>query len=196
MVDITHWLPPEINESPDAQEITRCENPEFDLLEQRTNRAVDSLFPLLADEQGIRVFENWLGLSSYLDISLDQRRLRVLSKLNERLPYTWIKLHKILGATIGWGNFELDRQGARVICKLHNPKDVRVVNEIFEELIPMNLYWILVDKPVENVDVTFKFFNAHRIKETIVTKPVLVNQFYDTDYISIGSVIRHKVITR
>lgn len=194
-VDLYKHLPPEINELQEAIQIVEAENPEFDLIGRRTDRVDTNIFPLLADELGIRTLESWLNLDSNRALSLDQRRIEILAKLNERLPYTWIKLHKMLASVVGWDNFELERIGARIVCKVNDPKYVGTVNQLFERIIPMNLYWVMVSRPVEHMKHTIPIYQGQVLTTKVITKPLYLDRINTNEFVSVASVVTTQVLT-
>lgn len=194
--NLKQYLPPVINEYLEPNVIMESEEPEFTLLWQNAEDPLNNITPILANESGIRTYESWLGIDSNKALTIEQRRANVLAKLNERTPFTWIKLHKMLGTIVGWDNFELTRVGARVVCKVFVPQLVTTVNSLFERIIPMNLYWVVVGKPVKEMGLNIDTGCIHRMTTRLITKPILYQRYDNNSFVAVGSVLKQKVITK
>ena len=144
-------FPAQINESPEVKQIVQVAAPELENQWNRLYRIDRNHYPKQADRDGIKTFEDWLELDVKKNDTLDTRRARIVAKLNETLPYTWIKLHRMVAAIVGWGNFTLERDGARIIFNLLIPDpdnaNIIAILEMFSHVIPMNLYWEFIHRP-------------------------------------------------
>lgn len=117
--------------------------PELDLLYSRVEQTFTNIFPETADSNGLRVYEEWLGISYDRSLNLNERRVEILARLNETLPYTEIRLQRFLAGIVGWGNFEYFRDGAfvRVSVELGAGKSILSIFDLLERVLPMNLHY-------------------------------------------------------
>lgn len=199
--DLIQWMPTEFKESPEIIKIMDSENPEFSLMAERILHWLDNLYPGTAHIEGIELFEYFLGLEPQLDDTLEDRRMRIISKLNERLPYTFIRLHRMVAALVGWGNFEMYfENGGRLLFRLKSPQEndsrIKAVLELFENVVPMNLYWefkhhLLPFETKEHLGV------GAVIHSELETPPAdeRIHRRYSPLCASIGTQVRLRVVT-
>ena len=99
------YLPYVVQEFKEFQGITSGEQPEFDLVWDAHDQFINTM-----DNYGLSRWEEILRLVPKATDSLNVRRFRVLSRLNERLPYTLPQLRNILQTLCGKGNFTAEIQ--------------------------------------------------------------------------------------
>ncbi|MCI8361541.1 MAG: DUF2313 domain-containing protein [Clostridiales bacterium] len=107
-VDLVSYLPPFMAEFKEVTAALEAENPEFALVREAAERVLQNEFVETADEYGIARFEKILHITPDKDDTLDGRRFRILTRLNEELPYTLSQLHNILRTLCGEGNYSVD----------------------------------------------------------------------------------------
>lgn len=78
--------------------IMSSEQPEVDLLWECLADAMNDQFIPSATTNGVSRWEKLLGISPKKADTLDERKFRVLLRLNERIPYTYRALQRYLGA--------------------------------------------------------------------------------------------------
>lgn len=141
--DLISHYPEFLQENLEFNAICDASNPEFDLVWERLRQIELNILPQTADENGIEVYEKWLGLRTNRHQDLDIRRAQVIAKLNETLPYTEIRLQRMLAAIVGWGHFHYERHGALVHIILDETcySLVFTVMDLLERVLPMNLHY-------------------------------------------------------
>lgn len=173
--DLIKKIPTDLRESTELQEITGAEDKQFERIAMWTRRWLDNVFPDTTNEEGIRRWEEFLELTPEPGDSPEDRKVRVIAKLNETLPYTWISLHKMLANIVGWDNFKLERDGARITFSLtvKQPSDVLInsILDTFSRVIPLNLYWIFSHKP-ETESKDLKVLSASDITTSVEVQAV------------------------
>lgn len=142
-VDLISYYPEYLRENKEYVAICDAENPEFNLLLERLEQVKQNILPGSANEEGIAKYEEWLGIPSNPYLPLEQRRNAVLAKLNETLPYTEIRLQRMLAAIIGWGHFKYERFGAFIKITLDQDGYFAIdpVIEMLERVLPLNLHY-------------------------------------------------------
>lgn len=143
IVNLIEYYPEFLREVKEYQAITDAENPEFNLLYKRLTSLDNNLLPGSAELHGIEIYENWLNITSNPYLTLEERRANILAKLNETLPYTEIRLQKMLAAIVGWGHFTYKREGAFVQVILDPEYHILAgsVCQMLERVLPLNLYF-------------------------------------------------------
>lgn len=116
-------------------------------------------FILSATENGIKRFEKILRITPKEGQSLESRRLKVLLKWNDKIPYTIRVLRNRLASALGTDKFRIDVSHLReyilnIITYTSDPDKAEAVDYILETMIPANLaiYTILEN----DKKVTFK----------------------------------------
>ena len=69
--------------------LMQAENPEFQLANNETEKIKNNLFIETCDEKGISRFESIMGIFPLDTDTLESRISRVLTRWNEKLPYTY-----------------------------------------------------------------------------------------------------------
>lgn len=140
------------------QEFARGIDPEFDRLYEILCQGLMRKFPVYADAEGIKAWESWLQIYPKASESLEDRRFAVIAKLNEKLPYTWVRLHEIMDALVGEGNYDIDLKGYKIWVTVDTDYSNRMqsVKDMLLRVLPMNLLLFLVQrvrKQVRDIDV-------------------------------------------
>ena len=144
MANIEQYLPGRMAQIKEFMDLCLAENPEFDDMEAVRKKWLNNKFPTQADEDGIAMFEKILDLHPSDSDTLEDRRFRVLTKLNERLPYTWIQLHRMMAALCGWDGYELKLEHfvLTVYLAMDSRSKLNSVIDMLRDVIPMH---ILID---------------------------------------------------
>jgi hypothetical protein len=107
-IDILSYLP-EILASADCMKaISAAQNPKLSSAYEDIDKLLDNQFIISADENGIKRWERILGISPKATNTLQDRRFRVLSRVNSKLPYTIKRLHEQLEILCPDEGFELE----------------------------------------------------------------------------------------
>ncbi len=102
------YLPDLIKQSPIFESITTAEQPEIELLWAKLDEALKSSFVDTAEEDGVLRYERILKLTPKASDTIEDRRFRILVRLNEKLPYTEKFLNERLALLCGEGGYTLN----------------------------------------------------------------------------------------
>ena len=137
------YLPPFMQEYQEIQQIMGAEQPEVDSLWENCSKVLDDQFVLSATENGVKRWEKIVGITPKDTDAMDERKFRVLSKLNQELPYTLTRLNESLVVLCGEGNFSIDLQPEKyhIVVKLalSNENNYQDVVDLLKKIIPANL---------------------------------------------------------
>jgi hypothetical protein len=107
-IDILRYLP-EILASADCMKaISEAQNLKLSLAYEDIDKLLDNQFIISADSDGIKRWERILGISPKATNTLQDRRFRVLSRVNSKLPYTYLRLREQLEILCPDGGFTLE----------------------------------------------------------------------------------------
>lgn len=140
---LIHYLPPYMQEYLEMQTIMDTEQVEVDRLWLETENALSDQFILEVTENGIIRWESMLGISPKDTDTLDERRFRILTKLNQELPFTMTKLKEALTTLCGADGFYIDLQANQyhIVVKLalSNENNYQEVVDLLKKMVPANL---------------------------------------------------------
>lgn len=197
IVSLIEYYPEFLREVKEYEAITDAENPEFNLLYRRLTSLNNNLLPESADLRGIEVYEKWLNIPTNPYLSLEERKGNVLAKLNETLPYTEIRLQKMLAAICGWGHFTYKRDGAFVQVLLDptvGDKGISVYR-LLDRILPLNLYFEVVLNYVSEID-SLMFGIGLQETEIIETPIIDIGEGIAQVYLQNGTLSTEIVETR
>lgn len=143
MDDLKFYLPDHLRNVRELRAIADTETPEFSKLTAAQRQMLNDQFVSTASESALRRYEQMLGIPRTASDSMNDRRFKILSKLNNQLPYSMGWLGKKLDTLFGTGNYQIIRDAS--VHKLAVEADVQfesVVVALYDDLrqsIPANL---------------------------------------------------------
>ena len=159
-VNLVSYLPPFMRPYKEPVAALDAENPEFGLIWDATNRVFYNRFISTADEYGISRYEKMLGIYPSEEDTLEIRRMRVLNRWFNAIPYTLRmlaqKLSQLLGNTYSFSisqNFDIGYCLTVTIYAL-NIQQEEEVKYVLSTVVPEN---IVIDLIYENA-LTGKFY--------------------------------------
>lgn len=142
-IDIRKYWRPVIRNTAEFQQIANAENPEFNLQLERINRMLQDVFVQTATEYGVSRWERILNIYPESGETLDDRKIRIMTMLNIRLPYTWRTLEQMLAGCVGEGNFTMsivnDTATLTIRVKAENNSQFEMVRILLNKVVPQNL---------------------------------------------------------
>jgi hypothetical protein len=140
---LINYLPPFMQEYREIAVIMETEQVEIDKLWTESDNALMDQFILDATENGVKRWESMLGISPKGTDTLDERKFRILTKLNQELPYTIRKLEQALSNLCGEDGYSIELKAAeyhiQVKLAVGNHKNYSEVENILKKMIPANL---------------------------------------------------------
>lgn len=137
------YLPHFMQEYYEMRKIMETEQVEIDNLWLEAENALADQFILEASEKGVKRWESMLEVSPKDTDTLDERKFRILTKLNQELPYTLRKLQMALTNLCGADGFTINLQAAEyhieVKLAVGNHSNYSEVVNILKRMIPANL---------------------------------------------------------
>lgn len=161
------YLPPFIREFLEIRHIMSTEQPEIDDIWEACQTVLDEQFITSTSENGIKRWENMIGITPKDTDSLEERRFKILARMNQELPYTMTKLEESLKTICGEGNFSIDLQPDKyhieIKLGLSNAKDYQETVALLNKMIPANL--------TQHVQI---MFNSHDILDEYENRELAV----------------------
>lgn len=143
MKELTEYLPPIFKELEEIKEIARIEGVVLETEWEEVKNIISDQWIEIATERGIERREKMLGIQSFADESLEDRRFKILSKWNKKLPYTYRGLEQLLNALCGADGYVMELKPNEYSLDIKiELKRKRMLNEVqntVQEMIPANL---------------------------------------------------------
>lgn len=145
---IDHY-PPVIRQIKDIQQIAAAEEEEFRCLREGIKGCEERMFILTADREGLSCFERVLGITPRKKDTIEERRVRILAKWSDRMPYTKRLLLKKMEALCRGQPFKVEVPDGdyevRVSVDIEPGMEpiLTDVQEMLEGFLPLNLYFDL-----------------------------------------------------
>lgn len=140
--------------------IMETEQVEIDRLWVEVRNALADQFILEATENGVKRWESMLGISPKDTDFLDERKFRILTKLNQELPYTLRKLEQALTNLCGNNAFSVEVSATEyhveIKLGLANKNNYQEVVDVLKKMIPANMtQWVQIMYNSHNVLTRF-----------------------------------------
>ena len=129
--------------------IMETEQVEIDRLWLEAENALADQFILEATENGVKRWESMLSVSPKDTDTLDERKFRILTKLNQELPYTLRKLEQALTNLCGNNMFSIEVIAAEYHVEIKlgvaNKNNYQEVVDVLKKMIPANMtQWVQI----------------------------------------------------
>lgn len=149
-VELLKYLPDFMKEYREIQVILETEKGVIEQLWRDFIRGFKNNFINYADETGIELFENMMGIKPNINDSLEVRRENILIKWNSQPPYTWWFLKRFLNSILGEGTNEpirdLNIQELRIITHITTIGTISGLYDTLRYMIPANMTLIFDNK--------------------------------------------------
>ncbi|MDO4669659.1 MAG: DUF2313 domain-containing protein [Butyricicoccus pullicaecorum] len=150
---LIEYLPYVVRDYAEFQGIAAAEQPEFEQAWQDADELLTNQFIMIAGEMGLSRWETILEIVPRGTDSLEDRRFRILSRLNDMTPYTLPQLRKLLAILFGEGKTSADV--TEYILSVQVPVPTRAQEQALWEMIdrikPANIAYeyATVNDPLE-----------------------------------------------
>ena len=119
------------------------EQREFDRLNTAVDEVLDAQFVSTAGERGIERYEQIFSIVPQDTDTLDERRFRVLAKINAQLPFSVRRLRQQLATLCDENGYRMEIDGGRytltVKVALTAKRNQQAVEELLADIVPANM---------------------------------------------------------
>lgn len=140
---IIDYLPPYLTTYKEIRAIMDAEQPELELAWSYAEDALNNQFVQDSSLTGVLRMEAILGIVPKTTDTLEERKFRILVKLNEQLPYTLPVLEEQLKRTCGENGYRLilnaDKYLLNVKLALSNENNYQDVSDMLRRVVPANM---------------------------------------------------------
>lgn len=161
MANIENYLPLRIRQIEEIADLCKAENPEFDEMRELTKRWIKNKNPLEAYEEGLKEWEKILDIKPAND-SLEIRRFRIVAKLNEKLPYTYPQLLRMLNAICGIDGYKIEIKDFILMLTLASGQEDKLagVVDMLRDVVPMHIFLYIIQKVEEILGITITTYSV------------------------------------
>ena len=147
------YVPEFVSNIKEFQELDKAMSLEVDKLRNKLEQLQENQFIETANEEGLRKYEQLLGLNTTNDVEL--RRFNILNKYNSTIPFSMMWLRNMLNTTVGRGDFLMELDNAKYILTIGVVKNkehlIDTLKKDLRKKIPANMVLnINVLSPIED----------------------------------------------
>ena len=137
------YLPPILLKTYEFPLLCETEQPEIDRLHDAADAVLDAQFLSTAGEYVIQRYEKIFGITPMDTDTLDERRFKVLTRINTQLPFSVRRLRQQLATLCGADGYKLELDGGRytltVKVALTAKRNQQAVEELLADIVPANM---------------------------------------------------------
>ena len=137
------YLPPVLLKTYEFPLLCKTEQRDFDRLNTAVDEVLDAQFVSTAGERGIERYEQIFSIVPQDTDTLDERRFRVLAKINAQLPFSIRRLRQQLATLCGEDGYKLEVSGGKytlsVKVALTAKRNQQAVEELLADIVPANM---------------------------------------------------------
>ena len=137
------YLPPILLKTYEFPLLCDTEQPEIDRLHDAADAVLDAQFLSTAGEYAIQRYEKIFGITPMDTDTLDERRFKVLTRINTQLPFSVRRLRQQLETLCGADGYKLELDGDRytltVKVALTAKRNQQAVEELLADIVPANM---------------------------------------------------------
>lgn len=137
------YLPPILLKTYEFPLLCDTEQPEIDRLHDAADAVLDAQFLSTAGEYAIQRYEKIFGVVRQDTDTLDERRFKVLAKINAQLPFSVRRLRQQLATLCGEDGYKLEVNGGvytlTVKVALTAKRNQQAVEELLADIVPANM---------------------------------------------------------
>lgn len=137
------YLPPILLKTYEFPLLCETEQPEIERLHDAADAVLDAQFLSTAGEYAIQRYEKIFGVVPQDTDTLDERRFKVLTRINTQLPFSVRRLRQQLATLCGENGYKLEVGGGRytltVKVALTAKRNQQAVEELLADIVPANM---------------------------------------------------------
>lgn len=137
------YLPPILLKTYEFPLLCDTEQPEIDRLRDAADEVLDAQFISTAGETAIARYEKIFKITPMDTDTLDERRFKVLAKINAQLPFSVRRLRQQLSTLCGTDGYKLEIDGGKytltVKVALTAKRNRAAVEELLGVIVPANM---------------------------------------------------------
>ena len=142
-MDYIKYIPNEMKEIKEYNELDKAVNPTISSVKLDMTSILNNHFLSSLDEYGCNRMEKIMGIEGNEQLALEMRRLYIITKANNTLPYTIRNLERKIISLLGNNNFSMEMNyneyHLKIILFVQNFDKIEYLKEHIEGMIPCNI---------------------------------------------------------
>lgn len=142
-IDVNSYLPPVVKEAREFKEIAKAENPEFNLAWDKVDIVWSNQYIMECTVDGVIRWERIIGITPKATDNLYDRKIRIITYINQTLPFTMRTLIAYLQPICGEGNYSVDMNFETNVLTIQiNNSTKQLIEDVqylLDQMIPANL---------------------------------------------------------
>lgn len=147
MSNLIKSLPPFLQEIEEYKKICSTEDIEIEKVDSKINELLNEISVETAESYGLTRYEKIFNITNAVDVTTEERRFKIKSKLINQLPFNMKWLDNKLKKLVGEGNYKitLDTDNYKITVQISHvfPDVVDVMTRDLSEQLPANLIIIV-----------------------------------------------------
>ena len=147
-MDYIRYIPNEMKQIKEYQELDKAVNPTFNSVKADMKSISDNHYMSTLDEHGCDRSEKIMNIEGNEHLSLEMRRLYIITKANNTLPYTIRNLERKIISLLGNKSFSMEmtynEYRLKIILFVQNFDKIEYLKEHIEGMIPCNIILDLI----------------------------------------------------
>lgn len=142
-ISLLDYLPGVLGEVKEFKAMAAAENPEILTLWEELENVLDDQFVNESTLNGVKRWEKILNIDAFDTDTLSDRKFRILSRLNEKLPYTYKSLNSQLALLCGENDYKViledNAYNLTVKVALTAKKKFSEIENLLNRVVPCNI---------------------------------------------------------
>ena len=147
-MDYIKYIPNEMKGIKEYNELDKAVNPTISSVKSDMASISHNHYLSLLDEYGCNRMEKIMGIEGNEQLALEMRRLYIITKANNTLPYTIRNLERKIISLLGNNNFSMEMNyneyHLKIILFVQNFDKIEYLKEHIEGMIPCNIILDLI----------------------------------------------------
>lgn len=143
IIEIEKYWTDVVRNTAEFQQIANAQNPEFNTLVSCIQRILQDAFINDATEYGVERWEKILKIAPALTDSLETRKIRILTYLSYKTPYTWRTVERMIVSYVGESNYTMnynnDTSILTVRVRTNDINQIELIGTMLNEVLPQNI---------------------------------------------------------
>lgn len=166
-INLLEYLPGVLREVKEFKALSAAENPEIVTVWEELENVLDDQFVSESTLNGVKRWEKILDIKPMDTDTMDERKFRILSRLNEQLPYTYGNLEEQLKLLCGPDGYKMildnDAYVLSVKVALTAKKKFKEVGFLLDRVVPCNIVISLI--LLYNQHFTFSKYTHYELSQ-------------------------------
>lgn len=143
IIEIEKYWADVVRNTAEFQQIANAQNPELNTLVGCIQRILQDAFINDATAYGVERWEKMLKIAPALTDTLETRKVRVLTYLSFKTPYTWRTLEQMIISYVGDGNYTMnyvnDTSVLTIRVRTNDINQIELIGTMLNEVLPQNI---------------------------------------------------------